>query len=284
MSVKPEAIIYTDGACKGNPGPGGWATVVIIDGKETRLSGGAPETTNNRMELMGVINGINALRGPHLVTIYSDSQYVVNAFNQNWLESWKDLGWRRKDGELANRDLWMMLDKITKRHSIKWVWVKGHAGNKYNEICDEMATSEANRYAEDTSSSLWRRNEAEVETAAASTEEFPIDDLLAPEPIEAFFDPNEPVPPDLFMDISENSTGSSATVQPLPILDKYAGALTYFDIFMRKYNEEKTGLKYPCGAFPWCEHCHTTLPGESDDLCAKAFIDYTVAGLMEGEL
>ena len=109
MSIRPEAIIYTDGSCLGNPGPGGWAAIVSCKGEQRRLSGGEARTTNNRMELLGVINGLESLRGPHIVTIKSDSQYIVNAFNNGWLTSWKKNGWKRTGGEVKNLDLWQKL-------------------------------------------------------------------------------------------------------------------------------------------------------------------------------
>lgn len=96
MSVKPEAVIYTDGSCLGNPGPGGWASIVIVGGTTQEMSGGDPSTTNNRMELLGVINGLKSLRGPHIVKIFSDSKYITDAFNKYWLKSWKKNGWKRK--------------------------------------------------------------------------------------------------------------------------------------------------------------------------------------------
>ena len=104
MSVKPEAVIYTDGSCLGNPGPGGWASIVIVGGTTQEMSGGDPSTTNNRMELLGVINGLKSLRGPHIVKIFSDSKYITDAFNKYWLKSWKKNGWKRKDGPLKNEE------------------------------------------------------------------------------------------------------------------------------------------------------------------------------------
>lgn len=147
MSVKPTATIYTDGACQGNPGPGGWACVVLIGDSEQKLAGGDAHTTNNRMELMGVINGLKALRGSHIVTVYSDSQYVTNAFNKGWLRSWKANGWTRNGDELKNSELWKELDALVRAHSVQFIWVKGHNGNYYNEMCDKMATQKSAQYA-----------------------------------------------------------------------------------------------------------------------------------------
>ncbi|WP_335342196.1 ribonuclease H [Pseudoflavonifractor phocaeensis] len=132
----------------GNPGPGGWGCVIIIDGKEQELSGGHISATNNRMELMGVISGLKALRGPHIVKVYSDSQYVTNAFNKGWLKSWRAHGWARSGGELKNVELWKELDSLTRKHSVQFIWVKGHVGNYYNEVCDRLATKQSKRYEE----------------------------------------------------------------------------------------------------------------------------------------
>lgn len=146
MSTRPEAIIYTDGSCLGNPGPGGWSCIILCDGRETVLTGGDALTTNNRMELIGAINALEGLRGPHIVTLHTDSQYIVNAFNQHWIENWKHYGWSRKDGELKNADLWKRLDKAVQRHTCTFVWVRGHAGNAYNERCDRLAVEESNKW------------------------------------------------------------------------------------------------------------------------------------------
>ena len=151
MGFEPEATVYTDGACSGNPGPGGWATVIIIDGKEKQLVGGAPSTTNNRCELMAVITALEALRGPHIVNIYSDSEYVVQPFNNGWLRSWKANGWARAGGELKNTDLWQRLDKLAQKHRCTFHWLKGHAGNSYNELCDRLAVEESIRQSQNQS-------------------------------------------------------------------------------------------------------------------------------------
>lgn len=151
MAVRPEAVIYTDGSCLGNPGPGGWASIILVDGTEQQISGGDASTTNNRMELLGVINGLKSLRGPHIVTIYTDSQYITNAFNKHWLQSWKRNGWARKDGPLKNVELWRELDSLTQKHICTFSWVKGHNGNHYNELCDKLAVSESRKYSKEES-------------------------------------------------------------------------------------------------------------------------------------
>ena len=139
--------IYTDGACSGNPGPGGWGAILVYNGAEKVLSGGEAETTNNRMELTGAIRALEALREPCQVTLYTDSQYLANAVNLGWLRSWKKLGWRRKDGPLKNPDLWQRLDALLETHRTQFVWVKGHAENEYNNRCDALAVAELERFA-----------------------------------------------------------------------------------------------------------------------------------------
>ncbi|MEG1633435.1 MAG: ribonuclease HI [Oscillospiraceae bacterium] len=131
--------IYTDGACSGNPGPGGWAAVLIYNGKEKELSGGEANTTNNRMELAAVIEALKALREPCEAEVFTDSQYIERAMNEGWLRGWKQKGWKRKGGELKNVELWQELDRLLAIHSLTFRWVKGHAENKYNNRCDELA-------------------------------------------------------------------------------------------------------------------------------------------------
>ena len=141
-------ILYTDGACSGNPGPGGWAAILRYGQTVKELSGGEKETTNNRMELMGVIEGLRALRESCIVELYSDSQYIVNALNNGWLRDWKRRGWKRRDGELKNAELWQTLDELLHRHRVTAVWVRGHADNEYNNRCDALAVAERDRAAQ----------------------------------------------------------------------------------------------------------------------------------------
>ena len=141
-----KVTIYTDGACSGNPGPGGWAAVLIYGSAVKELSGGEPETTNNRMELSSVISALEALREPCEVTLYTDSQYVSNAVNLGWLDSWQRVGWKRKGGEVKNPDLWQRLVPLLERHNVTFVWVKGHAENEYNNRCDELAVEQSKKY------------------------------------------------------------------------------------------------------------------------------------------
>jgi len=141
--------IYTDGACSGNPGPGGWGAVLCWAGRERALSGGAAETTNNRMELTAVIEALRALREPCAVELYSDSQYVVNAVTKGWVYGWKKKGWVKSDKKPAlNVDLWETLLPLLARHDVRWHWVKGHAENEYNNRCDALAVAESRKFRE----------------------------------------------------------------------------------------------------------------------------------------
>jgi ribonuclease HI len=131
--------IYTDGACKGNPGPGGWGALLRYNGKEKELFGGAVDTTNNRMELQAVIAGLQALTRPCRVVVYTDSQYVKNGISE-WIHNWKKRGWKTASKEpVKNADLWQLLDQCRERHEVEWRWVKGHAGHAFNERADALA-------------------------------------------------------------------------------------------------------------------------------------------------
>jgi ribonuclease HI len=139
--------IYTDGACRGNPGHGGWGAILVYNGVERELSGGDALTTNNRMELSAVISALAALKEPCCVTLTTDSQYVVNAIEKGWLESWKKNKWRKSDkSAVLNVDLWEKLDELLGRHEVSFVWVKGHNGHPYNERCDVLATTFADSF------------------------------------------------------------------------------------------------------------------------------------------
>ena len=133
--------LYTDGACRNNPGPGGWGAILVYGRHEKELSGGERDTTNNRMELMAAISGLEALKEPCEVTLYSDSKYVVDAFVLGWVDTWQSCGWKRGREELKNSDLWQRLAALTEQHKVSFVWVKGHDGHEYNERCDRLATS-----------------------------------------------------------------------------------------------------------------------------------------------
>lgn len=139
--------IYTDGACRGNPGAGGWGAVLVCDGREKELSGGEAVTTNNRMELMAAISALSALKFPCEVTLTSDSKYLVDAIEKGWAVSWREKGWRRADKSPAlNPDLWEKLLELLDIHDVTFVWVKGHAGHPYNERCDALATAFADSF------------------------------------------------------------------------------------------------------------------------------------------
>ena len=143
-----EVTIYTDGACSGNPGPGGYGVVLCYRGVEKELSGGEAHTTNNRMELMAVIAGLSALREPCRVTLYSDSKYFIDAISQRWVYGWKAKGWRKADKSPAlNVDLWEQILALLETHQVELVWVKGHAGNPYNERCDRLAVAASMQFA-----------------------------------------------------------------------------------------------------------------------------------------
>ena len=136
----PNVEIYTDGACSGNPGVGGWASVLLYEQHKKELYGNDKETTNNRMELTAVIEALKALKRPCNVTLYSDSKYVIDSINKDWVYKWKANNWIKSDRKPAlNTDLWKELLALLEVHNVKFVWVKGHNGNEYNERCDELA-------------------------------------------------------------------------------------------------------------------------------------------------
>lgn len=140
-----EVIIYTDGACSGNPGPGGWGSVLMYKGNKKEISGGKSNTTNNVMELTAVIEGLKLLKFPCKVKLYSDSAYVVNAFNQKWIYGWLKNGWKNSSKEsVKNKELWQQLYELTKIHEVEFIKVKGHADNEYNNRCDELARNAIN--------------------------------------------------------------------------------------------------------------------------------------------
>ncbi|MBE6535088.1 MAG: ribonuclease HI [Ruminococcaceae bacterium] len=134
--------IYTDGACRGNPGKGGWGAILVFGNVEKELSGGEAMTTNNRMELLGAIRAMEALKEPCEITLTSDSKYLTDAINQGWLESWKKRGWKKADkSPVLNVELWQRIDELISVHKVTFVWVHGHAGHHYNERCDALATA-----------------------------------------------------------------------------------------------------------------------------------------------
>ena len=141
--------LYTDGACLGNPGPGGWGVVLSWDGQVRELSGGLPETTNNQMELTAVIKGLEALKRPVPLHIVTDSKYVMQGVTQ-WMKGWKRNGWRTANKKpVANRPLWEQLDGLLAQHQVSWEWVKGHTGHPQNERCDQLASAQAASFKSD---------------------------------------------------------------------------------------------------------------------------------------
>ena len=139
--------IFTDGACRGNPGPGGWAAILRWGGFEKELTGGAAETTNNRMELTAAIEGLSALKEPCIVHLYSDSKYLTDAVNQGWLDKWRAKAWKRQGNEpVKNEDLWKRLCAAMEPHCTAFIWVRGHDGHPENERCDALATASADAY------------------------------------------------------------------------------------------------------------------------------------------
>lgn len=141
-----EVILYTDGACSGNPGVGGYGAILMYKGKERVISGAEGMTTNNRMELMAVIKGLEALKEPCKVDIYSDSAYVVNAFLQDWITNWQNNGFKTSKGKVLNIDLWQKLIELCACHNVSWHKVKGHADNEYNNRCDSIARKEIDNF------------------------------------------------------------------------------------------------------------------------------------------
>ena len=143
-----QVTIYTDGACSGNPGPGGWGAILRYGTVEKELSGGEAQTTNNRMELTGVIRALEALKEPCQVDLYTDSQYITDSINLGWMERWKRNGWMRgKNAPAKNAELWQRIDELCAIHTVSFHWVKGHADNPYNNRCDELAVAQRDLHA-----------------------------------------------------------------------------------------------------------------------------------------
>lgn len=137
--MTPGVVIYTDGACSGNPGPGGWGAILMFGEKTKEICGGEPATTNNRMELMAAIQALETLTRPCKVELHTDSQYVMKGISE-WIHAWKRRGWRTADNKpVKNDDLWRRLDEARQRHDVQWRWVKGHAGHEHNERADALA-------------------------------------------------------------------------------------------------------------------------------------------------
>lgn len=139
--------MYTDGACSGNPGPGGWGTILMYEERKKELSGGTKDTTNNRMEMQAVISGLQALNQPCTVELYSDSKYVIDSLEKGWAVGWRKNGWVKSDKKPAlNADLWAILLELYEYHQVQLHWVKGHSTNVYNNRCDQLAVMESHKY------------------------------------------------------------------------------------------------------------------------------------------
>lgn len=145
--MRKQVKIYTDGACSGNPGPGGYGAILMYEENKKEISGGEEKTTNNRMELMAAIVALETLKEPCDVELYSDSAYLVNAYNQNWIEGWKKKNWKNSTKQdVKNRELWERLEKQTAIHNVKFIKVKGHSDNEFNNRCDELAVLESKKF------------------------------------------------------------------------------------------------------------------------------------------
>jgi ribonuclease HI len=145
--TQDQVIIYSDGGCKPNPGCGGWAALLIWEDQQKEISGGEANTTNNRMELTAAVSALEALKRTCRIEFYTDSEYLKNGISQ-WIIGWKRNGWKTAKGDpVLNQDLWMRLDTLTRQHRITWKWTRGHAGNRYNERVDQLATEARNRHS-----------------------------------------------------------------------------------------------------------------------------------------
>ena len=142
-TASPDVVIYTDGGCDPNPGPGGWAALILMDGKKVELSGTDPATTNNRMELIAAIQALRSLKTPGKVSVFTDSQYLQRGINE-WMPKWLAKNWRGSSGPVANQDLWKELLVVMKPHQVEWHWVRGHAGNVYNTRVDWLVRQARN--------------------------------------------------------------------------------------------------------------------------------------------
>ena len=147
MQTKKTVTVYTDGACSGNPGPGGWAAILMYKGTEKVISGAEADTTNNRMELTAVISALECLKEPCLVELYSDSKYVIDALDKGWAQSWQKKNWKKSDGKPAlNPYLWSRLLALAAQHELRYHWVRGHEDNEYNNRCDALAVEERSKF------------------------------------------------------------------------------------------------------------------------------------------
>ena len=147
MSNKPIVTVYTDGACSGNPGPGGWGAILLSGSHKKEISGGEPQTTNNRMEMRAVIEALDALNKSCEVHLHSDSALIINAMTKGWIENWQTKGWKKADKKpVENKELWQAMLNAMKPHTVKWIKVKGHSGIELNERVDQLAVAEAKKF------------------------------------------------------------------------------------------------------------------------------------------
>ena len=147
MSDLPKVIVYTDGACSGNPGPGGWGAILIYRGKEKKLSGGKAHATNNQMEMIAVIEALRAMKKPCYIKVHSDSALIINAMTKGWIESWKKKNWKKADKKpVENKELWEAMLLAMNGHKVDWIKVKGHSGLELNERVDQLAVAESKKF------------------------------------------------------------------------------------------------------------------------------------------
>lgn len=242
--LNSDIIIYTDGACSGNPGPGGWGAV-IIDGASgkilEKLSDGEPWTTNNRMELQAVINALKKISDGANVTLYSDSQYIVNMFKQGWITKWRDACWTRGGDELKNKDLVIELYNLSQKLNIEWNWVRGHNGDTYNEECDRLAVAQRDHYASYT-------------VPEEDTTDDDMDDLA-----EFAFEP------ELDEDDSENAVEENRRLREENDILRNSVFELLCVMHRTMFNDEQ-----PCGKLPYCEYCAG--PDEKNS-CAGAYLE-----------
>lgn len=259
MFGEKKASIYTDGSCLGNPGPGGWGAVILIDGSKQSLSGGDYYTTNNRMEMSAVINALDSLPGDGFkIDLFSDSQYVINPFNKNWIRKWKRDGWTRGGEELKNSDLWQILYQAASRHEITWHWVKGHAGNHFNELCDQMAVAKSKEYENfgpppEENPFLPREQELEQMT---------LDERI----------------PTIYVEDDESVVASGicndgiidepASPQEMAVPDEIAA----LDTFMQNTHKVQDGMNRPCGLYEYCDYCSDATATPCP--CAIAYLNF----------
>ena len=149
MPKHKDVFAFTDGACSGNPGPGGWGCILRCGDRERELSGGEPQTTNNRMEMTAAIKALETLKYPCSVTLFSDSRYLIDSIEKGWAKSWKARGWKRSNGKIAlNTDLWEILLSLLDVHDVRFVWIEGHSGHPENERCDKLAVEQSKRFSD----------------------------------------------------------------------------------------------------------------------------------------